>query len=311
MYRLLFFITGIMLATACNKMQTNSPYSKDQVYKQTFQNVRLGDGVPIGVEISVRWSINNVNKFLKHFDDAQTYSQNVLHARERETLNRVANQFESVDEVFTDERDQFIKAIKKAFRNQLGEEGIEIKEIILSDIIFPVSFTKSMEQVSLKERELEAIRLASLGELEKAKTKAEEAKANGKVQIEEARVEGEIARMQARIEQQKRQAKIEEAETSVRVAEKKAVGEAKRLEILSNAEVARQRQLHSFNFGKDTSLAKVYSEHPAYANYLINKELASKVKVAIIPPHTNANSILKLDNEEKKSNEDNDFNDEY
>ena len=80
---------------------------------------------------------------------------------------------------------------------------------------------------------------------------------------------------------------------------------------MADAKVSRQKQWHTFNFGRDTSLAKMYSEHPTYANYLINKELASKVKVAIIPPHTNANSILQLDNEQNISNEEDDFDEEY
>ena len=310
MNRIFLLMIAVLLTASCKETTKNSALSRDQVYKNTFKNVRLADGVPLGIELSVRWNIDNSSSFLAQFADTKTYCEQVLHPREQEILNRVANKFSSVDSVFMDERDEFIAAIKKALRNSLGEEGVEIKEVILSDLIFPVSFTKSMEQVSLKERELDAIRLETLSNIEKAKSEEETAKADGKVKLEEARVEGELARMQARIEQQKRLAKIAEVETGVKVAAKQAEGEAGRLKILADAELIRERQWHVFNFGKDTSLARIYSEHPTYANFLINKELASKVKVAIIPPHTNANSILNLEDEKKKKDDD-EFEEEY
>ena len=310
MNRILLLMIAVLLATGCKESAQDSALSRDQVYKNTFKNVRLADGVPLGIELSVRWNIDNASRFLSQFSDTKTYCEQVLLPREQEILNRVANKFSSVDSVFMDERDEFIAAIKKALRNSLGEEGVEIKEVILSDLIFPVSFTKSMEKVSLKERELDAIRLQTLSNIEQAKSEEETAKADGKVKLEEARVEGELARMQAKIEQQKRLAKIAEAETGIEVAAKKAKGEAGRLNILADAELIRKKKWHVFNFDRDTSLAKIYSQHPTYANYLINKELAAKVKIAIIPPHTNANNILNI-NDEKKKTDDDEFEEEF
>ena len=287
---------------ACSNSK-NGNLRQDQVFKKTLRNVRLGDGVPLGIELSVRWSINNVSNFLAQFPDPNTYDSLILEPRERELLSKIANDFESVDSVFTSEREIFIQTIKQSLAKNLGEDGITIKEVIVSDVIFPKSFTKSMEEVGLRERQLAAIRLQNITDVEQAKARETKAKADGNAEIEAAKVQGQIAKMNAEIERQKRLAKLAEAETEVRVLETQAKGEARKIKILADAEIDKQRgqvtldleketQFNQLNFGRDTALAKIYSRNPQYADYLINREMASKVKVAIIPPHTDVSTLF-------------------
>ena len=285
------FLCGVLLFTSCQNGQTNE-LGKDQVFQKTFQNIRLGDGVPLSLQISVRWNVQNSSKFLSQFPNPGAYDSLILEPRERELLNDIANDYMSVDSVFTIQRTFFIQDIKKELKGNLGEDGIAIKEIIVSDIIFPSTFTTAMEQVSLKERQLDAIRLEKMSDLEKAKANEETAKANGKVKIEEARAEGEIARMNAQIEQQKRRVQLEEAETEIKVMEAKAKSEVNQLKLMEAAKLENERNAYALYYTRDTALARIYTKNPVYARYLINKELASKVQVAIIPPHTEVNSLL-------------------
>lgn len=302
MNRIFLFFLALLLLESCSNSK-NSDLRRDQVFKKTLHNIRLGDGVPLGIELSVRWSIENTSRFLKQFPTPKAYNTMILEPRERELLSRVANDFSSVDSVFTSEREIFIQTLKQNLVQNMGESGITIKEIIVSDLIFPKSFTKSMEDVGLKERQLETIRLQNISDLELAKARESKAKADGNAEIEEARVQGKIAKMNAEIERQKRLAKLAEAETEVRVLEAQAVGEAKKIKILSDADVEKQRsqmtldldketRFNQLNFGRDTSLAQIYSKNPVYADYLINREMASKVKVAIIPPHTDVSTLF-------------------
>ena len=92
--------------TSCDKKETKIPakVSKDMVFNTTISEVRLGDGVPLNIDVSVRWKIQDFEAFSSQFDSPESYDSLVLATRESEIANKVANQYMNVDSVFTSQR---------------------------------------------------------------------------------------------------------------------------------------------------------------------------------------------------------------
>lgn len=324
----LFTITALLLIAAlssCSPQQTSEApktVSKDLVQNAFLRGVRLGDGVPLSLNLYVRWRINDVAAFEEQFDRPTHFDSLILHPREYELAANVAHSFPSVDSVFTVDRQAFIDEVKNSLLAELGEEGITIKEVIVSDLVFPQTFTDAMEKVALNERELERIRQQKLVDLAEAEARKERAESEGLIAIAEAQAEGELQKITAQTEQSRRATEVARAETEAQLTEKRAEADAKRIELLAAAEreklaelnkidvqkrrdldlaemdkrraeqeleVEKIRGLDQLETDKELELARICMDNPAYASFLVNRELASKVQIAVLPSGTDAN----------------------
>lgn len=284
--------------------QSNNP-NRDHVYQTTLRDIRLGDGVPINLALSIRWKIDDSDLFYSQFQSMGMYDSVMLVPRGRELASKLSNVYSSVDSVFTTQREPYIKDLKQRLMSGLGEEGVDIKEIIVSDIYFPKTFTNAMEQIGLRERELEQIRLKNIIDLENAEAERKKAKAEGTVTIEEAKVEGEVAEINAQTERKRRLSKLAEAETEAQVIEKRALAEARKIQVLANAELEKRRNLNNLDVDQKRSLlgvekdnqvtlAGLYQTNPVFASFLVNKEMASKIQIAVVPPNTDISNLSGL-----------------
>ena len=71
-------------------------------------------------------------------------------------------------------------------------------------------------------------------------------------------------------------------------------------------EVEKQKLLNKVDFAKQLELAKVYQDNPVYASFVVNKELASKVEIAVLPSGSDPNvfgSFLKQGIKKEKNDE--------
>jgi len=287
-----------------------------QVSKIEVKDIRLGDGVPLSLGLSVRWTFTDEKNFDSQFKSVQNYDSLIMLPRSREIVSNISNTFPSVDSVFTTMREKFIHAIKNGLQAKLGKEDIVVKEIIVSNIKFPQSFTESMEKVGLKERELELIRQQKALDIEKAKADEERALANGKVSIAQAQMDGKVEQINAEMEKQRRLNAIAKAETEAQLTSMNAKAEAEKNMQLGKAEAEKKRMLAKVDVEKDQELkdnaiqnqeklnkvafkkeldyAKLCTENPAYATFLVNKEMASKVQIAVLPTGTDGGMIRSL-----------------
>jgi hypothetical protein len=297
-YRAVSFIllaSIIVLFSNCNPSGVTSvDLGKDQVLQCALTEIRLGDGVPVNLTLNIRWRITKESDFLKQFSVPDKYSDSVLKPKSREIIGKVTNEYPSVEAVFKTDRQKFIQNIKTALQQSLGEDTIAIKEVIISDIIFPQKFTDALEQLSLKDREVEAIKEGNVVDLEAAKAAELKAEADGKVEIKQAEVQGKVAEINAKAEEHKRLASVARAETEALVSERKGKAEAEnerqltkvRLEeqkATRDLDVQKQRDLDAVALEKDKAIAQLCTTNPSYANFLISRELASKVQIAVVP----------------------------
>lgn len=285
--------------------------SKDFVHRHQLQEIRLGDGVPIALHLSVRWKVLDFDIFSEQFAKADSFSNDILHPRTLELVSTISNTFPSIDSIFSPHRQQYLAAVKRVLIDSLGEPGVSIKEIIVSRIEFPKSYTQAMEQVGLQRQELERIRHLNVADLERAEASKKKAAAEGEVAIERAESEGRLQEIKARTEKSRRASELAKAETESQVAKMKAVDEVDRITLLAKAELVKeedlknldmerqreleqieldkQRQLDEIAYQRQVQQANLCAAKPAYASFLINKELAAKVEIAILPTGTDPN----------------------
>ena len=154
---------ALLFLVACNnepvieeKPKINPELLRDKVHKNVLLDIRLGDGVPLNLVVSVRWKITDIENFPKQFSSIDTFNMLILRPRSLELAKMTSNTFTSVDSVFSTQRNAYISAIKERLKEGLEEPGMEIREIILSDVVFPKKYTIAMEEASLKQRQLES-----------------------------------------------------------------------------------------------------------------------------------------------------------
>lgn len=307
MKRWLLYAFACLAMAACHE-QNNSKTSQfllDQVNTSVLSKVRLGDGVPIDLNVSVRWHIDDYENFAKNYGSPSRYDSLILSPRQYEIVSQVSNTFNDVDKVFTQDRDLYINAVKAALSKQLAEVGISIKEVIIPKIIFPVEYTEAKEKIGMQEQRLALIENEKLLAIENAKAKEEKAAAEGKVRIAEAKMEGDVSKINAETEKLTRMQTLAKAETQAQVVKLNAAAEAEKNKILAAAEAERMRQLASADLeksqklkeqdinkekelnalalAKEKDLAELCATNPKYASFLISKELASKVQIAVLP----------------------------
>lgn len=307
-------LCSFSLFFSCKRINPLSSLSdRDQVHQNVLNQVRLGDGVQLDLVVSTRWKIEKPDLFFDQFPTVDTFNTQVLRPRALELVKTAANHFDSVDSVFSSQREEFIAEIKNVLLDDLGEESILIKEIIVADLIFPKSYTTAMEQVGLQRQELEAIRQQSVVDLERSKASKQKAEADAQVMIATAKAESEVQNIKAKTETNRRKNELAIAETAVQIDRKKAAAEAERKKLLAkadlehqtdlkNLEVQKQRELEALQVEKkrqmdkvlleqQMDLAKICMDNPVFASFLINRELASKVDIAVLPTGTNSNVL--------------------
>ena len=293
---------------------TASALSFDQVHQHSLTQIRLGDGVPMGMQLAIRWKIEKEENFKTQFPSVDDYYKKIIIPRCFEITSMVSNTYESVDSVFSPQRQQYLDDIKSNLYGRLGEDGISIKEVIVSNLVFPTNYTKAMEEAGLQRQELERIKQRQIADLARAEAEKEKAKADGKVAIVKAEAAGRLQEIQAQTEKSQRAIEVAKAETQNRVALLRTSNEAERNRVLAAAELERQTELKNLELQRlrevdnlaiekkkrirldelDTEMrfAKLCSENPTYASYLVNKELADNVQIAVLPTSSTDQNVF-------------------
>ena len=288
----------LVLFLACKNQPTIS--EKDNIFQYQVQEVRLGDGVPLQIGLNLRWKVEELTSFYSQYESKEFYQSQVIHPRSMELVRSVAHGFDSVDSIFNQQQDRFIDSIKSLLLTDLPEESTSVKEVIITNIVFPKTYTDAMEAAGLRQQELERIDQQKLIALAEAASDKEKAKANAEVQIARAEAERRIQKIKAQMEETRRKTELAKAETRAQIERKNGRVDAdkKRMMVqvdldkqkdLKQIEVNHQRSLDKAELDNQIEMAQVYQSNPTYASFLVNRELAGKVDIAVIPAGTDAN----------------------
>jgi regulator of protease activity HflC (stomatin/prohibitin superfamily) len=234
--------------------------AREQVLQATLTEVRLGDGVPLDLDVSVRWRATSPQQLLEQFASVEDYAQMILEPKSREAAARVANTFPHVLEVFTESRDSFSEQLRTALLEGLKGDEIGIVGVVIPEIGFPEDFTQAMEQVAKNEQHLELIRQQKILDLEKANAAKDKARAEGEVEIAQAEARGRVEEINAQTEEKRRLTTLAKAETEAQVVERNAKAEAERQRLMAATEAEKRRLMDLADADKQRKLAEVEAE---------------------------------------------------
>ncbi len=314
--------------SSCKKEVNSKKAIRHQmVSKLILKDVRLADGMPLTIHLSTRWEVADKAKFEKQFVSSGRYDSLVLHPKQLELANQVSNTYLHVDSVFTVQRQGFIIDLKKHLLKNLGENDIAVNDVVVSKIEFPSLYTEAKERLALQDQELKRIRKQSVIDLEQAEAKKKYAVAQGAVNVEQAHLDAKLEKIQADMEKSRRASMLAKAETNKQVAERRAEADARRQVLMARAD-AEQKQLYAnvdvervkklnelevqkqedlalvegmkqskteeIAFQANVKLAELFAKNQSYAGYLINKEMASNVQIAVVPTGKEMNTFSSL-----------------
>jgi hypothetical protein len=234
--------------------------AREQVMQASLTQIRLGDGVPVDLQASVRWRATDPQQLLEMFGSTERYAELILQPKSREVSARISNKFPHVHEVFTTQRDELTEQIKTALLEGLANGEITVSAVVIPDIIFPRDFTDSMEQAAKNEQHLELIKQQKVLELEKANAAKDKARAEGEVEIAQAEARGRVEEINAKTEEKKRMTTLAKAETEAQVIERKAKAEAEKQRLMSIAEADKQKLLAAAEADRLRQLAEVEAD---------------------------------------------------
>lgn len=289
------FVFAVVMLSSCQ--QESSPIHQEQLMGVDFSDVRLGDGVPLSLRLAIYWQAEDTDAGPARPD---TMLSDLLKARGVEIARRVANSYPQVDSVFSTQREAFIADIKESLLLELPAPDLIVKDVIVRNVQFPVAFTTALEDIGLQDLRQEQLNKQNELDVARAAAQEKKARADGQVAIAQAEADGRLQAIQARTESNRRKSELARAETAAAVARTQAGAEADRLRQLKAVEVEKQREIEMIAVEKQRELDKVAlqqqlelarlcQENPTYASFLVNRELAGNVEIAVLPTGTDAN----------------------
>jgi regulator of protease activity HflC (stomatin/prohibitin superfamily) len=211
----------------------------------------------------------------------------------------------TVREIFSSKREEVRSKAAEIITRKLGNDGIVVEEVMLSDIQLPEEYAKGLEGLLLKEQQddqmgvetdmqQKQVRIAELqAEAEEAQ-KVKQAEGDAKSKVVEAKGEADAMQYtlplkQKQIEQSKLEAEARkeatiqnaEADAQAKVIDSKA--ELERRNLLADAEASRVRLMAKANAERMTSEAELLNKSPLLINKIVAERLSDKIQVVMVP----------------------------
>ena len=288
----LLFAIGLLLSQ-CTRTAEEAKM-KEQIFQFRANQVRLSDGVPLDFNCYIYWNIEYPKAFLQQYDSLAAFTGKVLQPRAAQSVLEVAHRYDSVDSVFGGQRPAFMAEVKQALKRSLQMEGIIIREVTIADLSFPSSYLEFKQRAGLQRQELENIKQQTVIEIAQVEKERKMTEVRARVQVAQEEANAKILDIQTKSEERKRASELARAETQAQLDFKKAMSEAERqrtmngvelekLTQLKDLEISKTSQLNENEWTNQTELARLHEENPRYTSFLVNKELAGKIHMAVLP----------------------------
>lgn len=292
---ILAFPLAALLLAQCNPSETiNGNQEVEHLSNFRIEQVRLHDGVPLTMQIDLRWQTSDPDVFKRFQVPPDSFPKQIILPRTTEALRVFAHNFHSVDSVFFSQRQYFLEQAKETLTNTLQKDGITVSDVIITSIDFPKSYVDAMEAAGLQRQEMERIKRQTAIAIAEAEGERKKTEAQSLIAIAQEQANARVRDIQSSGENSRRLAELNRAETEVQLEAKKTIIAADRQRQMDGVELdkmARQnmlvlqktRQIDSAEVHRTRELAKVFGDNPDYAGFVVNKELASKVSIAVVP----------------------------
>lgn len=309
------YLSLAMLLSQCTPNASKPADVPQHLTHFQVDNIRLHDGVPLAMQFDLRWQVDDPDMYGRLHVASDSFPKMLMLPRAEEALRTLAHGFYSVDSVFFSQRNFFLQSAKDALRSNLQKDGITVQDIIIKSLSFPQSYVSAMEAAGLQRQELERIKRQTTVAIAEAEAERRKTEAMSRVQIAQEEANARMRDIQASTEDRRRAAEVARAETEVQIEAKKSVIAADRQRQMNQVEIEKASQQQELELKKvrqsdeaeilrARELAKVYVDNPGYAGFVVNKELASKVNIAVLPAgqdHGVLNHFLEQNFQEKKN----------
>jgi regulator of protease activity HflC (stomatin/prohibitin superfamily) len=266
--------------------------------------VQSREGLNIGLAVTVRYRLdsNRLSSVEAHMP--QPIDKELVPPVVASAWRELAPSY-TVREIFSTKREEVRSAAAKIITHKLGDDGIVVEEVMLSDIQLPEEYAKGLEGLLLKEQEddqmgvitdiqQKQVRIAELQAEAEAAQKVKHAEGEAKSRVVEAKGEADAMQYtlplkQKQIEQSKLEAEARkeatiqnaQADAEAKVIDSKA--ELQRRNLLAEAEASRVRLMATANAERMTSEAELLNKSPLLINKIIAERLSDKIQVLMVP----------------------------
>jgi regulator of protease activity HflC (stomatin/prohibitin superfamily) len=267
-------------------------------------SVQSLEGLNIGLAVTVRYRLdpNKLASVEAHMP--QPVDKELVPPVVASAWRELAPQY-TVREIFSTKREEVRSKAANIITHKLGEDGIVVEEVMLSDIQLPDEYAKGLEGLLLKEQEddqlgvvtdiqQKQVKIAELQAEAEAVQKVKAAEGEAQSRVVEAKGEADAMQYtlplkQKQIEQSKleaearKEATIEnaDAEAQAKVIDSKA--ELARRNMMADAEASRVRLMASADAERMTSEAALLNKSPLLINKIIAERLSDKIQVVMVP----------------------------
>jgi len=294
-------IDTVELYSTRDQLLTTAPAANG---KQEVLAAQTKEGLSIGLAVTLRYRLDPRRLDHIHADLPRPVETQIVPAVVASAFREVLPQY-MVREIFATRREEVRLKAAQAIDRKLRDDGIEVKEVMLRDIVLPAEYARGLEGLLLKQQEDERmvfelqikekeVRGAELqAEAEKARqVKQAEAQAQVRVlqakgeadamqhtlplkekQIQQTRLESE-ARKEATIKNAEAaaQAKVIESKADLERSRLMADGEANRIRVTASADAERMRQE-----------ALVLKDNPLLIQKIVAERLSDKMQIMMVP----------------------------
>ena len=266
--------------------------------------VQTKEGLVVGLAVAVRFRIDARRLDHIHANLPQPVEKELVPPVVASVFREIAPNY-MVRELFSTKREEVRKAASEAITRRLASDAIQVKEVMLRDILLPAEYARGLEGLLLKEQESERLTIETEVKLKQVRTAELEGEALKARQVKQAEADAQVIVLQAKAqadamqhtlplkEKQIQQSRLEaeaRKETTVKQAEAAAQAkvidgkaELERRKLMNEADSHRIQLMARADSEKMRMEAAVLKDNPLLIQKIIAERLSDKVQIMMVP----------------------------
>src|SRR5215472_13382015 len=212
----------------------------DSSAKNEVLTVQTGEGLTIGLAVSVRYRLDPQKLAYIHANLAQPVDSEIVGPVVSTVFRDLAPSY-VVREVYSAKRDEFHAKSAKAITDRLSADGIVVKEVLLRDVKLPPEYAKGLEGMLLKEQESERMEFETAIQEKQVKIAELQAEAAKAQQIKRSEADAATRVIGAKAESDAMQYTLPLKQKQIE--QSKLEAEARKEATVENAEAAAQSKV--------------------------------------------------------------------
>ncbi|HUB00736.1 MAG TPA: SPFH domain-containing protein [Terracidiphilus sp.] len=276
---------------------------KNQANKHVL-DVQSREGLDIGLGVTVRYRLdpNQLSSIQAHLP--QPADQQLVPPVVASAWRQLAPEY-TVREIFSTKREEIRSLAAAIITRKLAADGIDVEEVMLSDIQLPPQYAQGLEGLLLKEQQYDQmgvltdiqqkqVRIAELQAEAEAAQKVKQAEGDAQARVVEAKGESDAMQYtlplkEKQIEQSKleaearKEATIENAQADAQAKVIDSQAEEQRRDMLAQAEANRIKLLAAADATQMASEGALLNKSPLLIDKIIAEKLSDKIRLVMVP----------------------------